>query len=69
MSGDLMYASVFLALAIMVLVPSVLVVRLRPTRRRMRGRKGGLAPRPLGRPRQGYAVRFGQETRFGRRQR
>lgn len=62
MSGDLMYASVFLALALIVLVPSVLAVKLKPNRRRTRGLKDGMIQRPAGQ------ARAAHQSPFGRRQ-
>ena len=51
MTEDLMYASVFLALALMALVPSILATRPRTLRRRTIALDHGLTMRPIGRAR------------------
>ena len=62
MSEDLMYASVFLALALMALVPSILAMRPRMLRRRTIALDYGLAMHPIG------ATRPSNRTPVGRRQ-
>ena len=61
MSSDLMYASVFLALAVIVLVPSVFALKLKPSRRRTGGFNGGRgAHHALGRPQPRHQARLGR---------